>query len=551
MRNLFYSKLFIFFNLFFIFLFLNSSGLNAQVKDQTKKHRLIYNEDGTNTLGNYMHGMRPLTMEDLYEYIDVLANTQVTTYMMCIGSCMPYYESKYEDVFATCSDPELLKKMDPEKAKPFKIYVENAKMLKEKGTNLVKACLKRAKEKGMETFITMRMNDLHFTTTNEFLPIAQGKFWAKHPEFYVGDHPGWHADGALNYAKKEVREFKLNLIKEACEKFDFEGFELDFQRFLVYFPYKEGHKYLTEMNGFVKDVKNIITEYGKTKKRKVLLTVKIPPRLDLCTEKGLDIKYWLKNKLIDFISVSAHWTDDALMPIKEFKKELGNPDIPFYTTIYDGESFPHQLRSQGIFRAIASNYFNEGSDGIYLFNYFFSDSVIKSYPTTNSQSNDIINNDITPTMLNVIGKPETLKGKNKIFTIPENIVEYGYEMNTPLPLILAPWDEKKITIKIGDEVNNDKPRESLLFIRLSKESQILCKYNGIVLKQTDAGLAEKYKRNINLKNDEEVAVYELPIEIIKQDVNYISIRSVQPKPLVLKRIDQSLKYGDVKTCGYF
>jgi hypothetical protein len=551
-KHYFHNSVFLFFmNLMIITIFLYPGASESQTKEQGKKHRFIYNEDGTNMLGNYMHRNRQLTLEDIHEYIDILANTQITTYMICVGSCQTYYESKYQSAFGTCDDQALLAKMDPAKAKPFKIYGENIKALQAKGTNIVEIALKRAKEKGLETFLTMRMNDLHFTTTNEYLPITQGEFWVKHPEFYVGDHPGWHADGALNFAHKEVREFKLNLIKEMCEKFDFEGLELDFQRFLVYFPYKEGRKYLNEMNGFVKEVKKTIEQYSKKMRRKVLLTVKIPPRLDLCTEKGLDVKYWLKNKLIDFISVSAHWTDDASMPVREFRKEIGNPDIPIYTTVYDGESYPHQVRSQGIYRAVAANYFNEGTDGMYLFNYFFTDSILKNYPTINPMNTDLVNVDIVASMLNELGSPLTLKNKNKVYTIPENIVEYGYEMNTPLPLFLAPWDEKKITIWIADDIKNDKPLESILFIRLSKDSKILCKYNGKVLKQVDANLAEKYKRNINLRNDEEVAVFEIELKNIKQSDNYISIRSIQPSPLAIKRIDQVLKYGDVKKCGYF
>lgn len=39
--------------------------------------------------------LRPLSVEDAKAYIEVVTNTQVTTYMICSGSDYPYYRSKY------------------------------------------------------------------------------------------------------------------------------------------------------------------------------------------------------------------------------------------------------------------------------------------------------------------------------------------------------------------------------------------------------------------------------------------------------------------------
>ena len=44
-------------------------------------------------LGNYWFGGRPLTVEDVNAAVDMVAGTQVTTYMMCTGSSAVYYPS--------------------------------------------------------------------------------------------------------------------------------------------------------------------------------------------------------------------------------------------------------------------------------------------------------------------------------------------------------------------------------------------------------------------------------------------------------------------------
>ena len=49
-------------------------------------------------LGNYWFGGRPLTVEDVNAAVDMVAGTQVTTYMMCTGSSAVYYPSKYSNM---------------------------------------------------------------------------------------------------------------------------------------------------------------------------------------------------------------------------------------------------------------------------------------------------------------------------------------------------------------------------------------------------------------------------------------------------------------------
>ena len=60
--------------------------------------RLIHNNDGSDLLGNRWFKQRPLTLADLDSCVDMVANSQVTTYMMCSGSDFFYVRSKYGHV---------------------------------------------------------------------------------------------------------------------------------------------------------------------------------------------------------------------------------------------------------------------------------------------------------------------------------------------------------------------------------------------------------------------------------------------------------------------
>ena len=55
-------------------------------KAPERTFRIIHNNDGSDLLGNRWFKYRPLTLADLDSSVDMVANSQVTTYMMCSGS---------------------------------------------------------------------------------------------------------------------------------------------------------------------------------------------------------------------------------------------------------------------------------------------------------------------------------------------------------------------------------------------------------------------------------------------------------------------------------
>ena len=143
----------------------------------TVKHRLIHNNDGTDALGNLWFHRRPLSVADINAYVDTVANSQVTTYMMCSGSDFFYYRSKYGRVFGDDLNGELNCGCDTAAYSRIKKNYRNFLNLEKEGTDLISASLNRAKKNGMEAFITYRMNDLHFNDTATHCPIVYTDFW--------------------------------------------------------------------------------------------------------------------------------------------------------------------------------------------------------------------------------------------------------------------------------------------------------------------------------------------------------------------------------------
>lgn len=535
-----------------IFLLLSGCKSKPPIHDRNteSKFRFIYNNDGTEILGNRWHNFRPLTIEDVHSYVDVLANTPITTFMMCSGSMLLYYQSQYERPLGVLSEDQ--------KAQPgedsilnenMKRYAENFLALQKQGTDIMQLCINRAKKLGMEAFVTMRMNDLHFTDPDLYAPAAQSDFWLEHPEYRMGDYSGWHADGALNFAYEEVRQYKLNLIREQCELFDLDGIELDFMRFLVYFPYGKGRDYLDVMTDFVRKARTIADEVGEQWGRKILLAVRVPPRIDLCLDKGFDVPVWTHENLIDMITVAAHWIDDPELPVSKFIKDLGDIDIPVYASLESGQYHPREFRSHGMYRAAAAHCLNQGADGIYLFNFFFQEF----FEDKDEKPNDkiLINRMRNPSLLSELASTETLKQRNKIYSLSDGIVEYGYQPNTPLPLFISPWDKVDINISLAEDFPNDQPEQVYLILRMTKGRKTIIKVNDSLTEVGDSTMIFQLEPNLNLSADDEILVRKVSIETLKNGQNAISIESLDPNPLTLKRVEIAITYGEPETFGYF
>jgi len=518
-----------------------------------KTFRLIHNNDGTDALGNYWFNNRPLSVEDINAYVDMVANSQVTTYMMCSGSDFLYYRSQFGNLFCDDLNGTLDCGKDTAAFKIFNRYYRNFLNLEKEGTDLISASLNRAKKNGMEAFITYRMNDLHFTDTTRRCPIVYSDFWIRHPQYWMNDaSEGWHSEQALDFTFKEVRDHKLRIISEQLDKYDMiDGFDLDFMRFIVYFKKGEGRTKAPLMTQLVKDVRAKVEEVSKTRGKKILLSVRVPLTVDACLDKGLDIKEWIRLNLIDFITIGVHWKGVPSIPVEKFKEDLGNPDIPLYATIDDGGYSPRETFSHGMFRGMASHILSQGADGIYLFNQYYGPYMSTYNKQTHLEEGGYVCRVIMPQLLHEIGSLETLKQRNKIYCLSDGSTEYGVIPPTPLPLKVKSDSMSIAEIYIGDDPLKTIPEEIILFLRLNKPSTFDLYVNGIKTDKEQPGYVNLYDKARGLGETDQVYAFIVPASSLKQRYNKISFKARKTDSFIVKRLEIAMKYGDVETHGYF
>ena len=522
--------------------------------DTPIRHRLIYNCDGTDLLGNFMHNRRPLSMADLHAYVDTVASTPVTTFMICSGSDFVYYRSKYGRVFGDDRNGTLGCGSDTAALRNYRSYYLNHLNLENEGSDLIETSLRRASEKGMEAFITYRMNDLHFADTALQCPVIYPDFWIAHPEYWLNEDIGWHSAGAPDFAIKEVRNHKLAIITEQLEKYGhlIDGYDLDFMRFMVFFRSTEGEKNAPLMTDLVREVRARVDETSARTGKKILLSVRVPPDVDFCLQKGLDVREWVRQGLVDFVSIGIHWIGNPSLPVATFRSQLGYPEIPLYASIDDGGYKPREFYSHGMYRGMASRIYGQGGDGIYLFNYFFGEHMARLSGQTTFPAGQLYDQVRTPRLLHEIGSPEGLHRKNKIYCLDDGgSVAYGYKPATPLPLNVTPGKSVCAEIFVGDDVQKDKPEEQILFVRCDRQTVLKVSVNGTQTNNLLPGKVEMYGRNHNLRGEEVVYAFLLPASTLQKGDNHICLQSSGAGSITVMRLEVALKYGDPKLFGYF
>lgn len=529
------------------FLFVAGSMLflaGCHQEQAVRRPRLIFNCDGTDLLGNFMFNRRPLSLADVNAYVDAYAGTQITTFMMCSGAHNLYYRSAWTRIIgeeapgmtvdATSEDPENVG-----------VYYRNYLNVEREGTDVITAVLQRAREKHLETFISYRMNDLHFNAPDQS-PLSYCDFWANHPEYWINEDIGWHSEGAFDFAHPEVRAFKTGIIAEQLDKYGhlLDGFDLDFMRFIVYFKQQEGLKHAPLMTELIRTVRQEVDKVSARTGRNILLSVRVPVDMDCCMQKGLDVKEWVRLGLVDIVNIGVHWCGHPAMPVAKFRSQLENDRIPIYATVDDGGYRPRETYSHGMRRGMAAHIYAQGGDGIYLFNHF----IGGAYDETLSQGS-LCRRTIEP-LLHELGSPETLRRRNKIFAIDDGAAAaYGYRPDTPLPLSVSAAEQSRADLYVADPLPEDLPEEAVLFIRTDRPELLAVNVNGTPVNEQEPAYVTSFDRDHNLENTETVYAYRVPVTLLQQGYNTVAFRS-QGGELKVKRLEIALLYGPVETNGY-
>ena len=434
-----------------------SGLLGQELSNKNSKNRvcrIIYNDDAN----------APVLLSDNLEQflelsIDRFIGTQVDVlFWNVISSDVLHYPSKVAEMVGT-------QVKSFESANYFQWYQSLMRIIDER-PDYLQAMAERARTNGLEFFASLRMNDCHDSPVWN-VTDTYSRYRKEHPELLLGDavDPGFST--GFDFVHDQVRERRFRIIEELVTEYELNGIEMDFLRHPVYFKPQEAYRNRHLLTGLVRRVRDLLNRIEETTGRQVQLAVRVPTTFDIGLRMGLDVGRWIREGLPDLVIAATPRGFELNLPLREYVEATRNRPASLLAQLGW-----HQPVEEA--RGAALNFWNQGVDGIYLFNW---------YARTDRRHES----------LREIGSPRFLRRKNKVYLLHSQDGKLWADTHPPaqLPLQLSPslaGTGADLQLRIGDDVVADS-REGRLrgavlrmrFEEIHPEDKFEIELNGVVL----------------------------------------------------------------------
>jgi hypothetical protein len=332
-----------------------------------KKHqfRVLWNDDTTN-IPNWLDPVPTMTDEKLKNAINSVAKKGIDAYMLAPGlGWIPWWKSKvYPDHYQW-------------RLEKFGVQPDCFGKYMMDGGDLVATLIDHCRKTNIASFVSYRLNDNHHQEQKHSLWVS--RFYEEHPEYMLNpEHykkTGYSKERGQNWAFQEVRDYKLALIRELCENYDFDGLELDFLRDDNLFKQNETTEEQRKnwIEEFIRSVR-LSLDNGPEKNHRRYLCVRIPCEIAVHGRSGIDINRFSEAG-VDMFNLSnwyhtAQLTDLAkvkrMVPHKSVYLEMHYVTANKVPTGYSTSAFPKTSNEQ--FYTTAHLAYERGADGVSFFN---------------------------------------------------------------------------------------------------------------------------------------------------------------------------------------
>ena len=397
----------------------------------------------------------------------------------------------------------------------------------QEGNDPPKIVVPATKKRGVDIFYSFRLNDCHDSFGHERLLAT---FKVEHPEWTIGAghpevHPSVHRN--LNFAVPEVRDLKFAVIEEIFRKYDFDGLEIDFLRSPPYFVPSEAPKNAHLLTQFLSQVREHLNQRGKEKGGQIPLAVRVNPTLEACRLDGFDVSTWVEERLVDGLSLGSGNID---CDVEVFKNLTDGTGILVYPCVYAWPSGYNIIfgfeDSEPLLRALASNYWGQGADGIYTFNWNAHSYVHR--PDKNSQ--------FAPQrqLLREMDTLQAMRGKDKLYVAdrllgPKPMLPHNW-LHATLPQTLERGEQVDVPVLVKEDFTESPiPRTiqvSLTYSDLTETSQIEVTFNQQPLSElepTDPWLPPDNTGSTSQQGQVYALRHEISPNLLLQGRNHVGI----------------------------
>lgn len=390
--------------------------------------------------------------------LGALADSPVKTLVYCVGmgGDLLYYNTEVASRVGWRKSPDEVPGSLMEKR------MENARVCLAQGADAVRTAGETARRLGLRFIPSLRMNDAHFMVNPEQHSMTS-EFWFKHRhEFTIKDSPLAFQPAygnLLDFTHAAVRQLRLDTVFEVLARNHdlVDGFELDFNRFQVFFPKGRaaaGAPLITEL---VRRVRARLDELAQSEQRPLHLFVRVPPAAADCATAGLEIERWMREGLVDLVSPAQLMTLAGDMPIADLIALGKKHSVRVYPSLYPRSAWrlPFPPRSPDRYagakvsreatleeiRGAAANYRAMGADGFYLFNFY---NAFGSARPHDGRLHRVFHD---------LARPGNLLGQATVYAVTKSYYSDGrgsYAYGKQLPAKLASGAALRVTLDVAE-----------------------------------------------------------------------------------------------------
>ena len=343
----------------------------------------IYNTDGCEMF--YYPGNQPITKEAFWSLRhDHAKGTAIRTVSYCpLSSGFGFFVVPGVGEFNTrsyeCKSD--IHHVYPRGAKDVRHYnaaTEFARL----GTDAVQMSIDWCRTNGCQSFVSLRFNDTHDQSA-EYGHVFFPPFKAEHPDWLMGRkdaRPKVCSWTAVDFGRPYVRGRMRTFVRQFFEKYDMDGFEIDYFRHCQIFKSvadggvasEQECAWLTDVMDYVRTTAE---EFGRKRGHPILIAIRTPDSVGYCRAVGIDLKTWFERKLVDVWTSTGYFQHEQWPTTVAFAHKYG---IRCYASM-DESRIPGAARSgkcpiidgretKAHYRARFAAAFAAGCDGANLFN---------------------------------------------------------------------------------------------------------------------------------------------------------------------------------------
>jgi hypothetical protein len=407
------------------------------------------------------------------------------------------------------------------------------------GGDILQVFIGRCRQRGKVPFVSLRLNDGHqlqYIGTRNPLVVWVSRFYTEHPEYRIGpDKMSWD-ERVLNWAIPEVREYKFSLIREICENYDIDGFELDFMRYTSFFRLGETtvEQRARIMTEFVARVRRVLDETARGGRHR-WLCARVPCFLIAHDPLGIDLPAMVEAGL-EMVDLSGYYftiqqTDlpivrkmvpGAAVYLEMTHSAWNGPSLP---GTYD--AFPFVRTNDQEFYTGADLAYARGGDGVSLFNFVYY-----------REHGGAAFNEPPFHVLKHLGDRAWLQNQPQWYLLSKGWSSTILLGDRPLPQTFHPGERHIFMLDMVPRAQNQKGLIRLRGLRDASGSTWTVSLNGTKLQPSDY-VAKPIENPYNayLGQPSEYACFSCPPGIARDGHNELAVTMDHGDPLTVEYLD--------------